>query len=990
MDDDSLLTIVRAPAWQALVRRLDAVVARDPRLGEARDVVLRPVDLLRVMAADAHGALGDDVLRADRLRAMLFVAWPYVAVAIEARKLLADSAPPATADTRILSELITSRQLAWPEAQAYEPGVIDHAALLVLALAAARVADSPYAPVFVASIHGLALAASVAEVLGRLDPRQPDADSLDVVLHALYMVEAARTVTRNEFLRPFAFDPVERGRWHALADLFRSPPVESAVKMGRAWDGATSDEIMAVVPKFAGIGDTLTLRVTGDNPLPKATVVFASADAPLRRANAKPGPPTSDVRTVDVVVPEHTPPGWIGFSRSDLIAASNKARESLRRLLATELTDPRVDGAGRIDPERSIPKYGALATPRRRGMNRFEGGLPAVVYVDVTPETTRPGDRLCLRWETAGADAVSIALDGKVIAERAQPTGTFDIVAPATDGNITVVITPRVTRGGRTVTGTPRELTFAVSAPAKIAAITITQDGRTTPLFVGRPLTVVVRLDSNATVARAALAANGASLDPGEVTPGSVTFGVPSELVRNGMTISVTIEDRTGARDTRSSGPLALRTPSTVSVVLVRPAIVTRPPNATIEEPIDVQTAHALVKGAAEAVGVAAIVIDLPWADDDLAALADRPNGDADPMLSRVLEALSRRALVTPRFEHATWLALLPGPAYNPSNVGTLEPGLVGYEHVGLHLAAFEHAMPIATVARWLPDNAARAVAVATPSGLDRLFAELYSASEEPAKPSDSGQRLAILGTLNEQDLTIADLRVDDRGEGPGAPVKTSLTAVTLDASKRELDKRPIRVLTTNRPSTLAVLVPVSAAVGSIEIRDEQGVAHKVFRRTPGELKIAVAEAGNDSPSAFAWTWQHTRNARPSAAVLLRHNGIETPVLSVDPCVERVDLPLWRYAGGQALELYATDGWNTVQRPISLQVSNDSRVVLRRLSDGRFFADVPTGWMLTWLVDGEEIAKDTRTVEVEGEPGLIELVARNGDATVRELMRIRR
>src|SRR5437868_4559272 len=103
---ETALIIVRSPAWQALLRRLDAAVARDPRLAEARDVVLRPVELLQIMAADAHGALADDVLRADRLRAMLFVAWPYVAVAVEATKLLTATAPPVTADTAILAELV--------------------------------------------------------------------------------------------------------------------------------------------------------------------------------------------------------------------------------------------------------------------------------------------------------------------------------------------------------------------------------------------------------------------------------------------------------------------------------------------------------------------------------------------------------------------------------------------------------------------------------------------------------------------------------------------------------------------------------------------------------------------------------------------------------------------------------------------------------------------------------------------------------------------
>lgn len=1012
--DETSLTVVRTPAWQALLRRLDAAVARDPRLADARDVVLRPVELLRVMAADAHGALADDVLRGDRLRAMLFIAWPYVAVAAEARQLLEAKGPPTNADTSILADLTApashgTPQLEWPASQPYEPGVIDHAGLLVLALAAARVADVPFAPVFVASIHGLALASSAAEVLGRLDPRQPDAESLDVVLHTLYMIEAARTVTRNEFLRPFVFDPVERGRWRCLAELMASELIASAVRLGARWDGATSDEILELVPKGAGVGETIAITVRGADPLRGATVVFASADGPLRTAEATIQETSDNTTTIRVTVPDGACPGWIGFSREDLIRDSNSARDGLRKQLEAELKRACVDGIGRIDPVHSIPYYAALATPRRRGTNRFEGGVPSVVHIDIVPDRVRPGDAVVISWETAGADSVRIVVGGQTLDELAKSSGTREISAPANGGVVTVVVTPRAMRGGRSIVGSSQSETFTVHAPVKIAAVEVKQEGRTSPLFEERPLDVVVQLDAPATVARAQLLVGDNVLEPVAIAPGKATFHVASDFVRDGMVMSAVIDDGMGARDTRSVGPLAVRAVIRAEVVLVRSAIVARRPlepdpdrrrpvdrsldttasgtpfdDSATELPIDIQTAHASVIEAARSVGIAASIVDLPWADDDLAALVGRPTGDSDPMLLRVLEALSRRALVTPRFEHAIWLALLPEASRPAAGSGD------GASRLPYAMRAAS--LPVASVARSLPANAARAVAVATPSGLERLFRALYPSDAEPGSQIAVGQRLAILGTLYERDITIDDIRVDSRGEGPGAPNKTSLEAVALDPNGRELDHVPIRVLTASRPASLAVLVPVSADVGSIEIRDEYRTVYKVIERTRGELVVSVDRPQpSDAPRTFSWTWSHTRNARPTAAVVLRNGEIETPVLAIDPCSSRVEVPLSRFPSGE-LRLYATDGWNKVEQDVSSEAfSNPNPVVLRRLSDGRFFADAPAEWTLTWFWDDSERAKNVRTFELEpGEEGVLKVVAQHDGPPVEDSLRIER
>jgi hypothetical protein len=979
------LTIVRSPAWQALLRRLDAAVAHDARLAEARDVVLRPVELLRVMAADAPGALADDVLRADRLRAMLFVAWPYAAVAFEARKLLAAKAPPPSPDTTMLAELVKSSgagapELGWPAMQPYDPGVIDHAGLAVLALAAARVADPPFAPVFVTAVQGVALAASAAEVLGRLDPRQPDVASLDVVLHTLYMIEAARTVTRNEFLRPFALDPVERGRWRCLAEIVGSPAIESAVRMGKAWDGATSDEILDVAPKHGGTGDSVTVRLRGSDPLASATVVFASADGPLRPTTATLDTTVNDVTSVTVVVPDGASPGWIGLSRPDMIAASNKARAALRGQLATLLEHACVDGTGRIVPEQCIPDYGALATPRRRGTNRFEGGVPVVLYAAVTPEAVRLGEQFELHWETAGATEVSIAVAGTVIDKAAGPAGTRVLLAPPNDGDVAITITPRATHGDHAQTGESFTTTLDVHVPVTIAALQITQQGHASPLVAGRPLDVVVQLELPAWAARARLLVDDVSLEPTETMPGRVTFTVPGTLVRDGMTLSATVEDRTGARDSRNAGPLVMRPMIRAEIVLVRPAIVS-PGNGQegIEGPLAAELAHEQVIAAAAAAGITANVVDLPWADDDLAALADRPEGDADPMLVRVFEALARRALITPRFEHAIWLALLPDS--DRSGHGVNEK---------LSASMLAASTPLGSLARSLPASAARAVAVATPFGLARLFAGLYPADERPPRPIAVGQRLAIVGTVDEHGVTIEDVRLDERGEGFGAPAPTEFEAVTIDASGRELAHVPIRVLTTSRPASLAMLIPVSSTVASIEIRSEHGV-HNVIRRIPRDLTLTIDTPASAESWAFEWSWKHTYNARPTATVVLRRNDLETPVLDLDPCHSHVDLPIWRYTGADEVAVYATDGWNAQRKPVGARFANDGPVVLRKLSDGRFFADVPEGATLTWLVDGEQRATNERTYRPTArDAGVLELLVRRADTTIREAVRLDR
>jgi hypothetical protein len=978
MAEAAPLTLVRAPAWQALTRRLDTAVARDARLAAARDSILRPVEVLQVMAGDAQGALADDVLRADRLRTLLFVASPYAAVASEARVLLA--AGTGAADN-----------IPWPEPQAYEPGVIDHAALLGLMLAAARVADRPLAPVFVATVHGLALAASAVEVLGRLDPRQPDAAALETILETVFAVETARPGPRPqahaELLRAFALDPVERGRWRCLDHLLASGPLARlATRMNEDWDGATSHEIVGIEPRTISAGDVLAVTVTvasGDaDPLNDAHVIFASADgepliaeaslrpvpephfasaagAPAPVGDPAPAPaelhpagiaigPGTGKLVLEVLVPDGAETGWIGFSRTDRIARSNERRDELRDELAAQLAAPGVEGLGRIDATRVIPHYGAIAVPRRRGLNRIESGRPAMTFATVTPANVLPGATFELAWETTSADAVSIASGGRVLVERGEPAGRLSLTAGADDGDLEYVITPR--RG--TTAGKPRTVALSVGAAVTIAAVELKQEGRASPLFAGRPLDVIARLDTP----RAQLAGKLFLDDPGVAPiaseprrPGAVAFTIPADAVHDRMAFTIVVTDATGARVTVRHGPLALGRVTQLSVVLVRPVVVDFQ-----ERRIELESALPVLKRAARPLGLDLDVNELPWLDDELAAFIELPATDADPALHRALEALAHRALVTPGFEDALWLALLPGDVPDPP-----------------------------TAARWVPGYAARALAVAGPVDVGGLLADVVARSA-PARPA--GRYLALHGTLTADSVQLTETRVDDRRAGPGAPSKTGLEVVSCDAAGRELARHNARVLSEQRPAQLDLLIPLSDEAATVELRCGSRTI-LALARVDGELTLDVAPVDPQTPpKQIEWSWTHDRDAPPAVSLVLQRGPIATPALALDPHLPVAEIPLWRFRDADGLALYATDGWNAAEHAVySGAISRGLTAVVRRLGDGRYFAEVPFDADVAWYLDGEPCGENDHTLELNpGDAGELVLEARRGTVVVRD------
>src|SRR5262245_4775520 len=176
--EDAPFSVLRASIWDGLTRRLDeAPRSRHFRLERtrafqlAREAIERPVTLLELMAAEAPAALGDDVLAAERLRMLFHLSWLYGERVHEVGRLATGNDPIEIG------------------AEPYAPGLLDHGALLIVGLAAIRVAPEALATVFLETVHGLALSAAPLEVLARLDPKVPEGDALRAIISAVMQLD---------------------------------------------------------------------------------------------------------------------------------------------------------------------------------------------------------------------------------------------------------------------------------------------------------------------------------------------------------------------------------------------------------------------------------------------------------------------------------------------------------------------------------------------------------------------------------------------------------------------------------------------------------------------------------------------------------------------------------------------------------------------------------------------------------------------------------
>ncbi|HKE18653.1 MAG TPA: hypothetical protein VKB80_27440 [Kofleriaceae bacterium] len=947
---DTPFSAVHFGPWQALVRRLDAAVSADSALAAPRDVLTRPVELLLVLAADVPAALGDDVLRADRLRSLLYLTIPFSSVVDQAERVLhppgnngnGESWPPS----------------ALPPIRPYEPGVIDMGAMPILAIAAARVGPPEIVPLFTRALHGLALAASAAEVLGRLDPEMPDGDALEVVVHTLHLLESLGSALRTPYLRTFAFDPIERGRWRCLAELL-GPDRLQGLLAGAAWDGAHTREIRRVVPRRALPAAQVTLLgrfdFLGGGAVPAdVQVVFAApggAVVPARVVGAAAGSGEADDQ-IAVEAPDGAEPeGWIGFSVDGDIAASNSFRAQLRERIAAAYADDDCLVSTRVRGELVRPldrpdpgRPGQLvAMPPRGAFNRFTGGAPLLTAATLEPEVAAPGAALTLGWDSTGADEVVRLPAGAVL----PPSGSLALTAPAAEGPFAVELQPVALVGKERLTGASVRVTATVVAPVRIRSIELAQDGRPGPFLAGRALAVDVLLDPPTSRASGRLRTDPTCGDgplapaPASLARGSLRFDVPGPCVVDGLTLTAELVDPLGkVLDQRVAGPLQLAALRDVTIALFRPVALAPQPTS-----VGADEARARIADACARRGLSAAVVELPWEGDALAVIEEAVRRSEDPALPRLLGALARRAMVTPGLEHALWLALLPGDD---------------------------------EVAAWAPSAASRAVAVAAGSGLGLVLdgalplpappveppiflasvsSTAATAAAAAAAPRAADTRPAVLrlvASARGVEIGEHEVALERRLPGRGGAVPSAWTAVALDRAGDEIARHPIHLVHEQLPGYIEALLPAASDMVALELRSGRRIGLRV-ERPDGDLHLTDPRLAPGPRAELTWRADHSSGLNPRITLAAAAGGVVTPVAELDVCGGRDLVWLDRLGPLDRLVLQASDGWTRIEVDIDGELPGHQRVALRRLADGRWFAEAPATWTLSWTLDGRRL-----------------------------------
>jgi hypothetical protein len=368
------LKIVDEERWKALEQRLAATAAARPELAPVVDVVTRPVRHLILMAAETPGALGNDVLAAERLRLLLVGTSPAEALV----PLAAAALRQAIADKRTLVN---------------EPGLIAPGALGLVALAAARVApDDRSAAEMVDTVHGLALEASPIEMLARLEPYGAPLDPLDAILRLLI---PRYTLARldPDFITQVMLDAVERGRWSCLQELFDR---ETFAKSD-AWDVADADGITEVrlaapAPDAAGGAhdrfvelrgrfDWLAMRTSWPKDV---AIVFASARSQIAGVVNQIDVMDFDGGSIRVKLPAGAGRGWVGFDRLSRHEGSDRVRLRATADLAS-LDSPCAMVGPAPAPAAVIPLFARVSTG---GAPPLVNGVPPRTRGNVLPDAT--------------------------------------------------------------------------------------------------------------------------------------------------------------------------------------------------------------------------------------------------------------------------------------------------------------------------------------------------------------------------------------------------------------------------------------------------------------------------------------------------------------------------------------------------------------------------------------------------------------------------
>src|SRR5262249_38324585 len=154
----------------------------------------------------------------------------------------------------------------------------------------------------------------------------------------------------------------------------------------------------------------------------------------------------------------------------------------------------------------------------------------------------------------------------------------------------------------------------------------------------------------------------------------------------------------------------------------------------------------------------------------------------------------------------------------------------------------------------------------------------------------------------------------------------------------------------------------LSAEVCAVELRRDDDLVLVRFARPDGAPRLDDVKLGGDDDT-LSWTYRHAAGARPNLVLSVTAAGVTTEALSFDACDHSAALPLARFRRADSLRLSASDGWRVDARTITREIDNPEPVVVRRLGAGRYFADVPPGWLVRWRLGGRTIG-DAVAVDV--------------------------
>jgi hypothetical protein len=946
-----VITLIHQRPWQALAERLDALVAGDQKLAAARALVATPITLLAALAEDVEGALGDDRLALERLRALLSLSAVHSHPFASMRALLADPGSSAASSA-------TPRETSGASAATT---ILDYGGMVLVGLAAARAgADTGLSDAFVDHALTLILSATPAEALSRAIEAGLTDSQLRAALAALGPSDTSdRHLSIS--IASFVADPAERARWRTIDALFALIRKSAAAT---PWEGATSEDIVAVTPPAVCAGGTIEISVRlplrsvngtsksvadffAELAAGKASVVFASAAAAAVAAKVS----LVDQRTgtIRVALPAKVHAGWVGVTSPALVAESNDGREQLRKFWTTQNKKNPVLANNQVQVSAIANLPPAPSPPRTTG-NRFTGGLPTIELLTIEPELIESGIPALLRWRVGGADSVNIDRLGAAAASGSAPLAAMpgESVAQArlTAANVC----------GEIAASTERRVRV------RIADVRVCLSGSERPPQVGHAAIVRARLTPlpKKVTARLSIGAEDTTMQrDGDV----VSAEIPAGRVTRDLTGRVRVfVDSEVPDDEQPFGPLDFEAASRRRVVIVRPAVLTPEfGHLSIDE------ARAAIDAAARELGVDIDVIFAPLIDAAGFAIDGVTSGAATPSTRRLLERLNLFAARSTGFEDALWVALVPA------------------DDVKINVSG--------------PGDTVSAIAVASPAGLADLLREETQPLAEP--PTD---RLRLMGTLDFVGaMRIIEIQRRRCPAGTGSSVDTGMKVVGLDRIGREIAVAPLRLAGSSLPARFVALLAVAPELARIEIRlvdlsdvidttqfqpDPAGSSRWVAKRidrTVGEPTLSDVRLVDGE---LHWEYEHTRGVLPDVTIELGRDGGWWTIQRVDRGATSVTLALDRLPSlpGDRLRVVASDRWNTAISD-SVEVPESAaapQVIARYAGGGRFWVDLGgTGGKPRWQFGRVKRAGPVVTLP-EGFTGSVELEVRIGSDVIKD------